>query len=220
MPLPSLGSGWATRCERLAARLLGDDDTLLAGRVERALPALCQYLDLLVAWNSRLDLTAARSADELVDLTLADALVIAAPPFGDSGRAVDVGSGAGAPALPLALMCPQVDFTLVEPKSKRVAFLRTALGALKLDNAQVVRARSLDLPARGHQTALSRATLPPALWLAEAARLATRQIYVLVARAERPEVAGWQIASESVYRWPLTGVERRVLRYAPNRAAD
>jgi 16S rRNA (guanine527-N7)-methyltransferase len=176
------------------------------------MPQLRDYLDLLVAWNQRLDLTAARTPDELVDLTLADALVIARsrPP---SGRYIDVGSGAGAPALPLALMCPELKFTLVEPKAKRVAFLRTALGSLGITNVSVLRGRSEVVQARSFDVALSRATLSPTEWLSEGARLATQAVWVLLARGAVPELAGWRVSSESSYRWPLTDAERRALRF-------
>ena len=91
---------------------------------------LAVYCDLVVAWNQRVDLTAARSADELVDLLLADALAIAsALPTVAGERWLDVGSGVGAPGIPLALLLP-LNMTLIEPREKRVAFLRTAVGSL------------------------------------------------------------------------------------------
>jgi 16S rRNA (guanine527-N7)-methyltransferase len=212
-----LGKGWTPRLERVAQALLPTDETDVAARFVRALPSLCRYLDLLVEWNQRFDLTAARSEDELVDLTLADALVIVegtlfgqGPPGGEAW--VDVGSGAGAPSLPLALLLPEIALTMVEPKSKRVAFLRTASGALSL-NVSVTRARSAELEPASHAVALSRATLAPDLWLPEGARLATNAVWVLLARGELPHLDGWHVAGDWEYQWPLTGVERRALRF-------
>ncbi|HEY6727578.1 MAG TPA: RsmG family class I SAM-dependent methyltransferase [Polyangiaceae bacterium] len=212
-----LGKGWTPRLETVAHALLPTDETDLSARFARALPSLCRYLDLLVEWNQRFDLTAARSEDELVDLALADALVIVEgsltgqqPPAGEAW--VDVGSGAGAPALPLALLLPEIALTMVEPKSKRVAFLRTASGALSL-HVSVSRARSAELEPASHAVALSRATLAPDLWLPEGARLATKAVWVLLARGELPRLDGWQVAGDWEYQWPLTGVERRALRF-------
>jgi len=197
--------------------LLPTDAAELGARFTRALPSLCRYLDLLVEWNQRFDLTAARSEDELVDLTLADAVIIAAgaleqSPPADGEAWVDVGSGAGAPALPLALLLPELALTLVEPKSKRVAFLRTASGALSL-NTRATRARSEEVPSATHAVALSRATLAPDLWLSEGARLATHAVWVLLARADVPRLEAWQASGDWEYQWPLTGAERRAVRF-------
>ena len=217
MPLPKLGNGWTRRLETVGQALLPTGEADVAARFARAVPSLCRYLDLLVEWNQRFDLTAARSEDELVDLTLADALIIAAgalgqaaPPAGETW--VDVGSGAGAPALPLALLLPELALTLVEPKSKRVAFLRTASGALSL-NTRVSRARSEEVASGTHAVALSRATLAPDLWLSEGARLATQAVWVLLARAEVPWLEAWEVAGDWEYQWPLTGAERRAVRF-------
>jgi 16S rRNA (guanine527-N7)-methyltransferase len=98
------------------------------------------------------------------------------------GRWVDVGSGIGAPGLPLALLAPGVDVTLVEPRAKRVSFLRTAIGTLGLDNVRVERSRSDVLAARSFDVAISRATMPPPDWLAEGARLSRQRVWVLLAR--------------------------------------
>lgn len=202
------------------SRLMSSDQGQLKARFEQVQPALCQYLDLLVAWNQRVDLTAARSEDELVDLVLADALVLAGSHFvsqpagaASGPRLVDVGSGAGAPAIPVALLHPGLALTLVEPKAKRVAFLRTCLGALSLPGVVARRGRSELLAAGSFEIAMSRATLPPSDWLREGARLATRTVWVLLARGDAPRLAGWRLVDEQRYQWPLTGVERRALRY-------
>src|ERR1043165_5877977 len=121
-----------------------------AGASGQSLPwseTAARYLDEVVAWNRKTDLTAARTAEELVDLTIGDAAVIAnasAP----EGAWVDVGSGAGAPGLILAMMLPGIRMTLVEPRDRRVAFLRSAIGKFGLSNTIVERGRSDRLPAR------------------------------------------------------------------------
>jgi 16S rRNA (guanine527-N7)-methyltransferase len=218
MLLPALGLGWAERLEKVAETLLTAEDCCIRVRFREMVPSLCRYLDLLVTWNSRVDLTAARSADELVDLVLCDALVIARDATAPQGRWVDVGSGAGAPALPLAVLRPDLNLTLVEPKSKRVAFLRTSAGDLGLDNAAVSRCRSQALGVGSYDVALSRATLPPESWLADGARLATHQVWLLLARGQPPTLAGWRISTQHEYCWPLTGAQRRAFAYVVKRA--
>jgi 16S rRNA (guanine527-N7)-methyltransferase len=188
----------------------------LPGQDEHTLDRLSQFLDTLVHWNQRMDLTAGRTPDELVDLFLADAVVLAATTeMSTHGpqRWVDVGSGAGAPAIPLAVLRPDLDLTLVEPKAKRVAFLRTALGELSLERVQVRRARSSDLPDASFDVACSRATLKPDAWLREGARLAD-SIWVLLARGATPVLPGWRAAEAHDYEWPLTSAPRRALRFA------
>lgn len=172
-----------------------------------------RYLDEVVEWNRRTDLTAARTAEELVDLTIGDAAVIAAA-SPDEGSWIDVGSGAGAPGLVLSMMLPGVRMTLVEPRDRRVAFLRSAIGKFGLSNTIVERGRSDRLPARTWDTAVSRATLPPPEWLREGARLAKCAVWVLLAREDAPVVEGAEVDADLHYELGLTRVPRRAVRYA------
>ena len=174
--------------------------------------ALSRYLDEVVAWNRKTDLTAARSAEELVDLTVADAAVVAKAST-EPGRWIDVGSGAGAPGLVLALLLEPVQMTLVEPRERRVAFLRSTIGKLALRRTTVERGRSDRLAGGGWDVAISRATLPPTLWLEEGARLARRAIWVLLAREEAPTQPGLRVDVDVRYEWPLTHAPRRAVRY-------
>jgi 16S rRNA (guanine527-N7)-methyltransferase len=180
-------------------------------------PSLAPYLDEVVRWNEKTDLTAARSPEELVDLSLADAAVLAAAsgmdPPGSSW--IDVGSGAGAPGLVLAMLLPEIRTTLVEPRDRRVAFLRSTIGTLRLPRVTVERGRSDRLPPQGWEVAVSRATLPPPAWLREGARLARSAIWVLLAREEPPSLAGFRVDLEVRYAWPLTSAPRRAVRYVP-----
>jgi 16S rRNA (guanine527-N7)-methyltransferase len=182
---------------------------------EGAEEAITRWIDLVSAWNKRIDLTAAKIEDDLVDLMLADALMLAAR-IAEGARVVDVGTGAGAPGLPLAIARPDLSVTLVEPLQKRVALLRTAVGSLASTRPAVVRARGEELAARGERfdVAVSRATLAPAVWLDLGAKLAPEgAVWVLLAR-EAPSVKeGWNIAEDVSYRWPLTGKERRAVRF-------
>ena len=189
-----------------------------------ALGRLSGLLDLVATWNARIDLTAARNERELVDLYLADALVVAAhaarqPSPGATERWVDVGSGAGAPGLALRLLWPAPELTLVEPRHKRVAFLRNASGrAAEKMPAQrplhIVDGRSDAVPAGSHDVALSRATFAPDEWLREGARLARRRVWVLLARAEPPALAGWEPSERVDYAWPLTQVPRQAVAFS------
>jgi 16S rRNA (guanine527-N7)-methyltransferase len=177
---------------------------------------LADWAERVVEWNQHIDLTAARSLQELVDLLLADAAQVASTLTPGSTRSVvDVGSGAGAPGLGLALLQPELAVTLVEPKAKRVAFLRSVLGALGRADVRVERKRSDELPSQTWDTAISRATLEPPAWLSEGARLSRGRVWVLLAHGEPPASKAMRLVEDRRYVWPLTGVSRRALAYEP-----
>jgi len=195
---------------------------------DRALSSIVIWLDLLARWNAKIDLTAARSAEELVDLMLADAVVLAR--HESPGAAVaDVGSGAGGPGLALGLLRPDIAVTLIEPLAKRVAFLRTVLGHFgpapsQANPLRVVRAKGEELVARGEifDSAVARATLPPPAWLELGGRMVKPggAVWILLAREPEPAANDWKIETEERYTWPLTGAPRRALRYRRAQAAE
>ena len=78
-------------------------------------------------------------------------------------RIADVGSGAGLPGIPLAVVAPDREFTLIESRAKRVRFLRHVIAVLNLSNAEVEHSRAEDLPSMPpFDTVLARAVAPPA----------------------------------------------------------
>lgn len=85
--------------------------------------AFLSYLELLALWNKTFNLTSVRDPIGIVRLHFLDSLAISS--FVDKSRSVmDVGSGAGFPGVPLAILYPQTKVTLVEPRRKRANFLR------------------------------------------------------------------------------------------------
>jgi 16S rRNA (guanine527-N7)-methyltransferase len=137
------------------------------------LQQLLAFAELLVRWNQKINLTGARSAAALVAEHYPDAFALARR-LDRPARAVDVGSGGGLPAVPLALLRPDLTLVLCEPIAKKVSFLRTAVRELDLiERVQVEQLRAEELLARGAQfdVALSRATFEPEVWLAVGRRL-------------------------------------------------
>ncbi len=138
--------------------------------------SLLAFFELLLVWSERINLTAARSIEVLATEHLPDALVLAARlalrPERDE-RIVDVGSGGGLPAIPLALLRPSSRLTLVEATGKKVAFLHAAARALGLTDRLVVEHRRLESgqAEAKFDVAISRAMLPPPEWLALGAQL-------------------------------------------------
>lgn len=132
---------------------------------EPAAARLLAFCQLLLKWNASLNLTGARNLADLVQDHLADAFVLGAKvPLG--AQVVDVGSGGGLPALPLAVLRPDLKMTLVEPRTKRVAFLRTAIRELGLN--AVVHAGKVEDWSGSPDVAVSRATFAPEVWVSMA----------------------------------------------------
>jgi len=102
---------------------------------------LLAYLALLIKWNKAYNLTAVRNPDEMVSRHLLDSLSVV--PFvaqaGDNW--LDVGSGGGMPGIPLAILFPQRQFTLLDSNGKKTRFLTQVKLELKLANLQVIHSR-------------------------------------------------------------------------------
>jgi 16S rRNA (guanine527-N7)-methyltransferase len=97
---------------------------------------LVAYLALIAKWNRVHNLTAVREDARMVSVHALDCLAIV--PHLQAGSLVDVGSGAGLPGIPLALMWPQASVVLLDSNHKKTAFLRQAVIELGLTNVEVV----------------------------------------------------------------------------------
>lgn len=97
---------------------------------------LLDYLALLEKWNKVHNLTAVRDPQEMVTLHLLDSLSVL--PHIKSGRLLDVGSGAGLPGIPLALVRPDLQVTSMDSSHKKASFQRQAKAALGLTNFEMV----------------------------------------------------------------------------------
>ena len=107
--------------------------------------AIKSYLNLLLKWNAKLNLTAIRNPREMVTRHFGESLFAARQlfPVGDSRDSViDVGSGAGFPGLPIKLWSPQVELTLIESNQRKATFLRELIRALDLKSVSVVTERA------------------------------------------------------------------------------
>ena len=110
---------------------------------------LAVYYELLERWNRKINLTALDDPDEAIDRLLLEPLLAARHlPAGSPLLLMDLGSGGGSPAIPLALMGgDRVRLTMVEAKTRKSAFLREAVRQLALV-AQVENSRFEELLAR------------------------------------------------------------------------
>jgi 16S rRNA (guanine527-N7)-methyltransferase len=103
---------------------------------DNAINSLLLYLNLLIKWNKAFNLTAIRDPYEMVVKHLLDSLS-AAPYFTDAGPILDVGTGAGLPGIPLAIVYPKVQVTLLDSNSKKTRFLNQVKMDLALHNVRV-----------------------------------------------------------------------------------
>ncbi|GAA4856125.1 16S rRNA (guanine(527)-N(7))-methyltransferase RsmG [Luteimonas vadosa] len=115
---------------------------------------LLAYLSLLLRWNRTYNLTAIRDPREMVGKHLLDALSMH-PHLTGIASLADLGSGAGIPGIPLAIACPALQVTLVESNGKKARFLREAVRALPLANAQVAESRAEGFDAPGGYDAIT-----------------------------------------------------------------
>ena len=126
---------------------------------ETALSRLETYHDMLLDWNTRMDLTSV-SADRMAARHFLDSLLPlkASGLIPEEGRLIDVGTGAGFPGLPLAIARPSLQVTLLEAQGKRCQFLQTVCQALGLENVTIINDRAENLGrAEGHREGYDRA---------------------------------------------------------------
>jgi 16S rRNA (guanine527-N7)-methyltransferase len=106
---------------------------------ESRLRAISTYIDLLLKWNARMNLTAIRGSNEIVQRHFGESL-FAAKHLLEHKRpqtAIDLGSGAGFPGVPFAMLAPDVQVTLIESQQKKATFLRELVRVLELKNVKV-----------------------------------------------------------------------------------
>jgi 16S rRNA (guanine527-N7)-methyltransferase len=126
-----------------------------------------EYLALIAKWNRVHNLTAVRETSKMVSVHVLDSLAIL--PHVQAASVIDVGSGAGLPGIPLALMWPHAHVVLLDSNHKKAAFLRQAVIELGLKNVEVVCERvQAWQPAQKFELVISRAfsDLPEFLKLA------------------------------------------------------
>lgn len=159
-----------------------------------------RYQELLQSWNRRINLTSVDDAEGIRTRHFLDSLTCATV-TGDlsNRRLIDVGTGAGFPGIPLKILYPRLDLTLVESVTKKVNFLSAVLEALGLDDVKVLDARAEEVgQMEGHRRqydwAVARAVAPMNVlveYLLPLCRLGGR---VLAMKSERAQVEAEEAA--------------------------
>ena len=126
--------------ERLNQSLLAMGVTV----TQRQLSQFETYHQMLMDWNTRMDLTAVLEEEEMIDRHYVDsASLLTFDWIAPGTKAIDVGTGAGFPGVPLAILRSDIDMTLLDALGKRCAFLEAVVKALSL-NCRVIHGRAED----------------------------------------------------------------------------
>ena len=137
--------------ERSEESGVGSHATLSQSQLEN----ISTYIDLLLRWNARINLTAIRQPEEIITRHFGESLFAARHlfPVGVPAEAasapsvIDLGSGAGFPGIPIKMWVPEVTLTLIESNQKKATFLREVTRALTLTGVNVFSGRAEQYPS-------------------------------------------------------------------------
>jgi 16S rRNA (guanine527-N7)-methyltransferase len=169
---------------------------------------LLAYLALMQKWNRTYNLTAIRDLRTAVDLHLLDSLTLM--PHLHGARILDVGTGAGLPGIPLAIMSGDKEFVLLDSNAKKTRFVQQAVIELELKNVDVATARVEQYrPACGFDTVLARAFASLDEILARTARLLTPHGRILAQKGQLPrdEIENLKDHPVRVHRLAIPGLD-------------
>ena len=166
---------------------------------------LVAYVDLLEKWNRAYNLTAIRDRREIVDRHLIESLSIA--PFLSGDSRVDVGTGAGLPGIPLAIIEPSVHYVLLDSNGKKTRFLSEVKRALALSNINVETTRVESWrPGRHFDAVITRAFADLGTTLERVDHLMGSQgmLFAMKTESASKEVADMPPNTEHVASWDIS----------------
>lgn len=110
---------------------------------ENQIEKFYKYMELLLEWNKKINLTAITDEDEIILKHFIDSLTVLKY-INENDKIIDVGTGAGFPGIPIAIMMPNVRITLLDSLNKRINFLNEVIRELDLKNIETIHSRSED----------------------------------------------------------------------------
>ena len=180
---------------------------------------LLRLLDELQEWNGRFNLTAIRDPRDMVVKHLLDSLSV--QPWLHGRRIADVGTGAGFPGLPLAVVNPERHFTLIESTGKKARFVAHAAAALGLANVEVANLRAEAYrPRKPFDTVMCRAVGKVGEFLRIAGHLCAPGGRLLAMKGQHPEAElealppGWKRVGVHPLAVPGLDAARHVVELA------
>lgn len=189
---------------------------------------LIRYLQELIRWSAKVNLTALRTETDILCKHFLDSLAAFKVIRPDSGlirlgpslRVLDVGTGAGFPGLVLKLHAPELAVTLLEPSQKKAAFLHHIIGLLGLSGVEVVINRLEDFPGSetsGAYNLVTTRAVKPEVVLAAAPRLLAPGGHLLFYRTQPMEAPplGYRLIEQVSYALPFTNDPRTLTLLEP-----
>ncbi len=147
---------------------------------------LLDHIALVAKWNRRLNLTAITDGGDMVVNHVLDSLSII--PYINGDRILDIGTGAGFPGVPLAIVDPTIELTLLDSRGKRIEFLRYACHSLKLDNISLQKSRVEDYrPQQKFDTLVARAFSSLARLVELTGRCRSQGVRLLALKGKYPD---------------------------------
>ena len=170
----------------MVQRLVHDAAALGVALTEHDAARLRQLLEELAHWNRRVNLTGITDLESMVSHHVLDSLAVHRYLHGAS--IADVGTGAGFPGLPLALVNPERRFSLIDSNGKKIRFVSHAVRTLGLMNVEPLQSRAEMLrPERPFDTVLARAFAPLPELLETVAPLCGSETQVLAMKGKWPQ---------------------------------
>lgn len=189
------------------------------------LEKLLKYLELLQRWNKAFNLTAIRDPLQMVRLHLLDSLAI--HPYVQGLKSIiDVGTGPGLPGIPLAILNPEINFTLLDSNGKKTRFLFQAINELKLTNASEINHRvEAYQPNQLFDAVISRAFSSISDMLNQCDHLVSDQGCFLAMKGKKPDSElsqmskAYKVIEVSEVNVPLIDSERHLIKIIKTGAA-
>jgi len=202
--------------DALKARLLAGAQDMGVALDGAQAEAMLRLTGELREWNKRINLTAITGPADMVDKHLLDSLSV--QPLLHGKRVADIGTGAGFPGLPLAIVNPRRSFTLIEATGKKCLFVRHAVELLGIENVEVVQARAESWKPRAlFDCVIARALGKLADFVRVAGHLCARDGRMLAMKGRHPTAemhalpAGWRVLALHDLRVPGLAAERCVV---------
>jgi len=189
------------------------------------LEKLLKYLELLQRWNKAFNLTAIRDPLQMVRLHLLDSLAI--HPYVQGLKSIiDVGTGPGLPGIPLAILNPEINFTLLDSNGKKTRFLFQAINELKLTNASEINHRvEAYQPNQLFDAVISRAFSSISDMLNQCDHLVSDQGCFLAMKGKKPDselsqmTKAYKVVEVNEVNVPLIDSERHLIKIIKTGAA-
>ncbi len=204
------------------------EKTLLQGLEALEIPSseeikrkLLAFIELLHKWNRVYNLTAIRDREKMVTHHILDSVAVL--PYLYGVDVLDVGSGAGLPGVPLALVSPERQFVLLDSNAKKTRFLQQVKAELALANLSIETARVEHFhPAKTFDTVISRAYSSISQFLLAAGTHCKRDGVIIAMKGEYPEAElqaipdGYSVKAVFAVDVPYLQAQRHIVKIVQN----